>query len=363
MTALTTGHKNLLSIIYGAVTAKNISHGFSVRNDVPTPSIQPDEILVKVHAVALNPTDFKHIDLLSPPKSIIGCDYAGEVAEVGPEAGDSWKVGDRIAGVTHGGLFQDKGSFANYLRMEPDLAWRVPDGFSDVHASIYGVSAVTAMMALYHNLDVPWPDVPRTADSKNGTILIYAGSTGAGLFALQLAKHAGWTVVATASPHNFDLCKEYGADKVFDYRSPTLVQDVKKECPNVTAAMDCISEGKSTKFCTDIIGANGGKVVTLLPQWLSKSPGVEVKSILAYTLAGREFQIFAPLGPKYKAVPEDRAALVRFYSILPGLLESFKPLPVQVLDGGFDALGKGLDLLRQGKISGKKLVVELPSPS
>lgn len=363
MRALTTGQKSIGGLLYSAVTSRSVSYGITIRDDVPVPSIEANEILIQIHATALNPTDFKHVDLISPPNSIIGCDYAGEVVQVGSQAGHKWKVGDRVAGISHGGLYPDKGTYANFVKAEHDLAWKIPEGCSDVDASTYGVSAVTSMMALYHNLNVPWPDASASATSTKGSILIYAGSTAAGLFAIQMAKYAGWTTIATASPHNFDLCKKYGADSVFDYKSSTAVEDIKKKHPNVIAAMDCFSEGKSTQFCADVIGANGGKIITLLPGLRSKISGVEVQSILAYTLTGKEFQLFAPLGPKYKAVPEDRAALARFYAILPNLLDNIKAPPVQVLDGGFEALPRGLDMLRQGKVSGKKLVVELPPPA
>ncbi|MBE3049565.1 alcohol dehydrogenase catalytic domain-containing protein, partial [Candidatus Bathyarchaeota archaeon] len=94
--------------------------------EVPKPTISAKEILVKVKAVALNPTDFKHLDVISPPGSIIGCDFAGEVVEVGADA-SGWKVGDRVAGGLHGGLYPDRGTFAEFLKVEGDLAYHIPE--------------------------------------------------------------------------------------------------------------------------------------------------------------------------------------------------------------------------------------------
>jgi NADPH:quinone reductase-like Zn-dependent oxidoreductase len=96
-----------------------------------------------------------HIDIVGPAHSVIGCDYSGVVEEVGTEATDVWKVGDRIAGVVHGGLFPDKGAFAKYLKVHSDLAWRPPPSRSHQNAATYGISAVTAMQALYTKLDFP----------------------------------------------------------------------------------------------------------------------------------------------------------------------------------------------------------------
>lgn len=304
------------------------------------------------------PTDFKHIDMVSPPNSIVGCDFAGVVDQVGANAPGNWKVGDRIAGVVHGGLHTDRGSYAQYLKAEGDLAWKIPDSVTDQQAATYGISAVTAMQGLYLNLDVPWPD--ENARSTPKELLVYAGSTGASLFAIQLAKLAGYRVVTTCSPHSFDLVKQYGADAAYDYHDDDTLAKIKAEFPNISGAFDGISAGQSTKICSQAIAGGRGKVITLGPGMKSSVKGVEVVSILMYTLLGRPFQLFAPLGPKWLTVPEDRAALVRFYAMLPSLISrGLRSPPTKVVDGGFDGLRPGMDLLKAGKISGQKLIVNL----
>lgn len=78
-------------------------------------------------------------------------------------------------------------------------------------------------------LDVPWPNLPLNSASKSdGVILVYAASTGASLFVVQLAKSAGYKVVATCNPHNFELVKSYGADAVYDYHSASALNDIKE---------------------------------------------------------------------------------------------------------------------------------------
>ncbi|KAI9800046.1 MAG: hypothetical protein M1833_003575 [Piccolia ochrophora] len=359
MKALVTGQRSMLNRAYNGITGSGIGHGASVAQ-VPVPEITANELLVKVHTVALNPTDFKHIDLVSPAHSIIGCDYAGEVAEVGSNATDHWKVGDRIAGVAHGGLFPDKGTFAEYCKVEADLAWKVPDRIADHEAATYGVSACTAMQGLYHTLGLPWPDTPEspTTATPPPEILIYAASTAAGLFCVQMAKNAGYRVISTCSPHSFDLVKSYGADETFDYRSPSAIEDIKKSAPNISDAFDGISEGPSTDFCAKTL-RDGGSVVTLLNRGKSKTPGVEYKLILAYTLLGHPFAWFPPFGPKFPAKPSDREALARFYKLLPSLTTNMKAPPLKVVPGGFEGLTDALDLLREKKVSGKKVVVDI----
>jgi hypothetical protein len=81
-----------------------------------------------------------------------------------------------------------------------------------------------------------------------------------------------------------------------------------------------------------------------------------------YTLFGRAFGLLQPVGPKFPVKLEDRAGLARFYTMLPELVKSrsLKAVPIQEQGNGFDKLAVGLDLLREGKVSGKKLVVHLP---
>lgn len=357
--------RNIVNRVINLSLGKSIGLGAEVK-DVTIPTISNLEILVKVHVVALNPTDFKHIDIISPSNSICGCDYAGEVVEVGENARGGWKVGDRVAGCVHGGLYPDRGSFAEYLKVDGDLAWKIPEGLCDEEAATYGISAVTAMLALYGRLGIRNDDDSAQSSvkqvespAKGSAILIYAASTSAGLFAVQLASRAGYTVVATASPHSFDLVTKYGADRVFDYRSATAIMDITTAFPDIKYAMDCFSEGDSSNFCAKVIGKNGGKVITLLDTGKSKVQGVENDMILAYTLFGRPFAWLPPIGPSLPAMPQDREALVSFYRGLASNTKHLRPPPITVTGGGFDGILNGLQKLRQKQVSGGKIVVKL----
>ncbi|KAF2226023.1 putative ToxD-like zinc binding oxidoreductase [Elsinoe ampelina] len=328
-----TANRPLLSRIYNLATHTSPPLGAQVTT-IPTPTLAPNQVLVRVTAVALNPTDHKHIDILSPRGSIIGCDYAGTVACVGTAATHLWTVGDRIAGTVHGGLYPDTGSFAEYLKVDADVAWRPPPGMSDEVAATYGVSATTAMLALNVTLGMPWPGA-REGGGEERVLLVYSGATAAGLATIGLGKALGLTVVATASERSFGVVKGYGADEVVDYRSAGAVEEIKKKYPDVAFAVDCYSEGGSTDFC------------------------VEVIEILAYTLMGKEFAWLPPIGPKYGVKEGHRDALVHYYKHLPEWLDVLKPLPTKSVGQGFDGILKGLDMLRKGEVSGAKLVVKM----
>ncbi|KAJ0420257.1 chaperonin 10-like protein [Aspergillus carlsbadensis] len=326
--------------------------------EIPIPEITADEILVQVSAAALNPIDTKDVDVLSPWGSLVGCDYAGTVTKVGKNAASHWKVGERVAGFVHGGQYKDVGSFAEYLKVHADLAWKVPEGVSDAQAATFGISAVTAVLALEY-LGVPLEDIEKGSDGpqKDSTVFIYSGASNVGLFAIQLAKRAGLRVVATASPRSFDLVKRTGADAVFDYRTPTAIEDIKKAYSNITKAIDCFSEGDSARFCESVL--NSGKVITLLDQGKPTKPGVEYKFLMVFTVFGERFQMMAPLGPVFPVTPADGEILGRFYSSLPALCGDVIRAPaITSTQGGLEEVLKGLDSLRKGEARGKKLVVE-----
>ncbi|KAG9232127.1 putative ToxD-like zinc binding oxidoreductase [Amylocarpus encephaloides] len=335
MEALITTH-GVLSRALNVVSGKGTGQGVVVKQ-IPKPSIKDHEILVKVHAVALNPIDYLCIDLLATRDSIAGCDFAGSCRFV------------------HGGFDNERGSFAQYMKTEGDLAWRIPHGMTDEDASTYGTPVVTAQLALHSRLGVPW----EAGAPTKGTILIYSGSTAVGLAAIQFAKKAGYTVVTTASPHSFELVKRYGAGSVFDYRSPAAISSIIREHPNITQALDCISDAISTDFCAQVLKANGGKVVTLKTDGKSKVPNVKIDLFLVFTAFGKHFQWLPPIGPSFPVIPSDRGALVQFYAALPLLVHDVKPPPVRVLGRGFEKIIAGLDELREGKVSGQKLVVKL----
>ncbi|KAJ5548841.1 hypothetical protein N7513_006075 [Penicillium frequentans] len=350
-------HRYLPRRILSLAVGSPLGQGAQV-NEVPIPSITDSEVLVKVCAVALNPIDFKDIDFISPRNSVIGCDYAGEVVRVGKNLEQRWKIGDRIAGFVHDGLYPDIGSFAEYVKVDGDLAWKVPDEMTLGEATTYGVPAATAMLSLAY-LDIPWVDIENgySAEGTQSTILIYSGGSNVGLFAIQLAKRAGYNVVATASPRSFDLAKRYGADAVYDYRTSASIGEIKEAYPNITKALDCFSEGSSAAFCAGVL--QEGKVVTLLDQGKPKKANVTYTFLMLYTVFGRKFQLMAPLGPVFPVMPADREIISKFYCSLSTLsLDAVRPPPITMIKGGFKEIFDGLETIRKGEGRGTKLVIE-----
>ena len=77
--------------------------GTAVLQAIPIPELRSGYILIKTVAVALNPTDWTSLDAAGEPGTIVGCDYAGIVEQIGSGGSNMFKEGDRIAGFAHGG--------------------------------------------------------------------------------------------------------------------------------------------------------------------------------------------------------------------------------------------------------------------
>jgi NADPH:quinone reductase-like Zn-dependent oxidoreductase len=158
----------------------------SVESDVNIPSLRPDYVLVRNIAVALNPTDWKHIDFVESTATI-GCDFAGIVEGVGEDVKTRWKKGDRVCGFVHGGnvVQPEDGAFGEFLVAKGETIMRIPDDMSFEEAATFGVGTLTVGQGMYQTLGLPSPDKPAETPFP---ILIYGGSTATGVLAIQYAK-------------------------------------------------------------------------------------------------------------------------------------------------------------------------------
>jgi len=179
--------------------------------EVEEPVPAADEVLVEIHATALNQLDgkirdgaFKPILPYKPP-FLLGHDLAGMVVSVGAGV-RRFKVGDAVYARPRDGHI---GTFAERISVnEADLALK-PDNLSMEEAASLPLVALTV-----------WQVLVERAQLKAGQkILIHAGSGGVGTIAIQLAKYLGATVATTTSAANADLVRSLGADVVIDYKT------------------------------------------------------------------------------------------------------------------------------------------------
>ncbi|KAJ9108603.1 hypothetical protein QFC19_002320 [Naganishia cerealis] len=334
----------------------------------PVPDLEDNDILVKVAYVAQNPTDWKHVAFWGKPRATDGCDFSGKVVALGKNLVDSsWQIGDLAAGIVHGGQFRDR----EYLRVPSNAAWKVPTSSSKVglrEAPVYGIGFGTAAQALYARLDVPYPPAKVQGDEW---FLVYGGSTSVGLFAVQLAKLAGFKVVATCSSRNFDLVKQYGADEVVDYRDSEAAT---KKIRSITGeslrrGLDTISETSSLKITLNSFAdtdANGKrKLQLLLPisdegKALAEKRGVDAQTNWVYTCISDTFHFFKDL--TIEGVPADREFYAKLCKDTPAFIEEYnvRPNPITDMEGGLKGiLEKGFNLMQAGKVSASKLVFKI----
>src|SRR6202171_727873 len=182
--------------------------GQLVFNDVPTPTIARDEILVKIKSTADN-----HLDLVEASGTlrqilpidlpwIPGHEFSGVGEQIGSDVA-AWAEGDAVFGATTG-----VGAYAEYVAVKAAAIARKPSNLSFEEAASVPVAAQTAWQGIFTHGHL----------EKGQTILIHGGAGAVGAYAAQLASHAGATVIATASGHDEAYLNSIGASRVIDYR-------------------------------------------------------------------------------------------------------------------------------------------------
>lgn len=184
--------------------------------DVPEPQIGANDVLVRIHATAINLLDSKIRDgefkLFLPyrPPFILGHDLAGTVLRVGANV-KQFKLGDEVYGRPRD---LRAGTFAEMIAVNADDIALKPKSLSMEQAASIPLVGLTAWQALV--------EVGKVKPGQK--VFIQAGSGGVGTFAIQLAKHLGAMVATTTSPANAELVTSLGADVVIDYKTQDFEQ-------------------------------------------------------------------------------------------------------------------------------------------
>ena len=348
----------------------------------PYTSPGKNEIVIKTAAVAINPIDYIKQDLgkmvypwIKYP-FITGTDVAGEVVEVGRGV-SRFKTGDRV--VSHAvGTNKEynnsaKGAFQEYTVGLAHMTSPIPSTMSYESAAVLPLGASTAACGLFQKdqLALQYPSSSGSPKPIGKTLLVWGGSTSVGSNAIQLAVAAGYEVITTASPKNFDYVKKLGASQVFDYNSKTVVLDIIKAF-KVKKTAGAISIGRgAAEACLDILHqCKGDKFIAMasyptppnpykwfaLPRtiiyfgsWMltnwytSWSRGIRTKFIFGGSLVdnGVGKMIYEDFMPQ--ALAEGR------YITAP---EAY------VVGEGLESIQVGFDVLKKG-VSAKKVVITL----
>ena len=222
--------------------------------DVPVPVPAADEILVRVHATALNRADLLQRRGLYPnpfpgEHDIPGMEFAGEVVT----AASRWKPGDHVMGIVSGGAYSE------YLTIPAAQAMRTPRGMSLADAAAIPEVFITAWDAL----------VLQGGLQPGGTTLVHAGASGVGTAAIQICRAMGARIIVTCSTSKVQACRDLGAHLVIDYTT----HDFAKEVADFT-------QGRGVDVVLDVIGGD-----------------YTVRNVACLAIKGRIIQVGTMAGP------------------------------------------------------------------
>ncbi len=193
--------------------------------ELPTPTPQGNEVLVKVAAAALNPIDTYvragNVAMTLPKPFVTGSDLAGTVTAVGPQA-RRFKAGDRVWG-SNQGLLGRQGTCAEFACVSEDYLYPTPAGVADADAAAAALTGITAHLGLF-----------QCARLQPGEwVFVNGGTGGVGSMVVQMAKAVGAHAITTVgSTDKAALCKSWGIEHVLNYRTddvPAAVRQVTKE--------------------------------------------------------------------------------------------------------------------------------------
>jgi NADPH:quinone reductase-like Zn-dependent oxidoreductase len=348
--------------------------------EIKVHEIKDDEILVKTIAVAINPTDWKHIDWsIGPEGAVPGCEAVGPVVAVGKNVANV-KIGQYVAGFISGAnkYGGDVGAFSEYVAIKDKALYKFPHiKPSDAEGRVepgpittleqavscpVGFSTALLAFTFYGGLKIK-PD----AKFKDQIFFVWGAASSLGQAVVQLAKYLGFRVFTTNSPVHDEWIKKFGAEQTFDYRDPDVIEKIKKAAgDNITYAYDAITEGDTSKFTYEVL--SNTKPVTFFTSLscdfggLKEAyPNKDVKGHLP--LAYLTIDKVKDFGEIFHSPPGMFEASAKFIADFNNLLAEkptlFKAMPLEVLSGGFEAVIQGLDIVRKGKNRGLKVVVRL----
>lgn len=185
--------------------------------DAPLPALAEDDVLIRVHAAAVNPVDWKiregylqgFIDYDLP--LTLGWDVSGVVEAVGTGVA-TFKPGDEVYSRPN---IQRNGAYAEYIAVKASEVAFKPKAVDHVHAAAVPLAGITAWHCLFESAQL----------AAGQRVLIHAAAGGVGSYAVQFAHWKGAYVIGTASARNRDFVLELGANEVIDYQT-TRFEDV-----------------------------------------------------------------------------------------------------------------------------------------
>ncbi|TMX64691.1 zinc-binding dehydrogenase [Vibrio rotiferianus] len=309
--------------------------------DIDTPALASGlDVLVKVHAVGLNPVDAKvnlwheMVDGMNDT-FVGGLDVSGEIVAIGDMV-SGWQVGDRV--LYHGNMRRMSGGFAEYAIQDSRTLVAHPDVAPEV-AAASPCAGWTAYRALVDKLNI----------STRKSIFIAGGSGGVGSFAIQLARFFGVeTIITTSSAANHEFVRSLGATHVIDYKQ----EDVREQIMAITegfgveVSLDCVG-GDNDILCASVLGFEGEMVELVRTTRATEYPGAFLQGLTFHQLS---------LGSGHVNGARGLQSIVEAGTSFSALLETgnIKVGNLKVI--ALEAAGEALLSIRQQRTVGKVVV-------
>ncbi len=204
-----------------------------VWQDVPNPIYAPDEVLVNIHATALNRADLMQRAGNYPPPpgapEILGLEMAGTIAAAGSDV-SGWQVGDRVCALLPGG------GYAEQVNVPQAMLMPIPTGWSFEQAAAIPEVFYTAFVNIFMEANL----------QPGETVLIHGGASGVGTAGIQMVHAAGNPVFITAGTDaKAARCAELGADLAINYKQEDFADRIKSH-----------TNGAGVDVILDMVGAD-----------------------------------------------------------------------------------------------------------
>ncbi|KAJ4464104.1 chaperonin 10-like protein [Lentinula edodes] len=359
-----------------AIASLSVKHFDTIQ--VPTPAPGEGEVLIKVAYAAMVAFDTYINDLgyYATYPMVFGFNASGTIAEVGPGI-DDLQVGDRVTAYAFHNS-EAKG-MQEYTLQTRSVTAKIPNSLSLDAAAAIPNNFITAFNSLFNPgyLGLPYPTsfpAPESPPLANAPILVYGAGSTTGHYAIQLLHSAGYTnVLVTASTKHHEYLRSLGATHTFDYNSSSLTEDINSivtasEGGKLKLVLDCITTQTTMTAISKVVSIEG-IVAVLLPLKIGNK-------LYSDEDDPTRFEIPDSLNPLPKGT---RLAEVRNFlfeqvpylkdnamtNILPTLLEKniIEPIKIRLLDESYgslkDRVEVGLDLIRNNKVSGERVIVKV----
>jgi NADPH:quinone reductase-like Zn-dependent oxidoreductase len=334
--------------------------------ELPTPTLEPHELLVEVSSISLNPSEYKiarEALFPVPPGFIVGRSFGGTVAAVGAAVNSSdFATGDFVTASRRFPSIEPKyGAYQKYVVVSVETASKLArEEDIDVATALVGNLPPAVGLVKEVGLELPPIDGEESSGKKTKKILVYGGSTSLGSTIIQLVVQAGYEAITTSSPKNKDFVSTLGATKVLNHSQnmDELIDELKQNGP-YDAVIDTLSTSQTLPITSAAV------VIQDNCEFFTTSgrvdPNTLPKGVVPITCPRTLPEGFNPAFAGW-SITADYYKETRdwtYKKYLPQAVAAGKlvSLPLEKLPGGLEGIEKAFDKMKEGT-SGVKLMLD-----